>query len=1089
MTASSPSVTYGDAVPDVTPTYSGFVNGDSVADLSTTPTCSTAYTTTSGANTSPSTSCSGAIADNYAVTYTNGAVSIAKASQTITFANPAPDGATYGDAAIPVAPTSDSGLAVEVASNDDVICSVSGGGVNLSRAGTCTLTVSQDGNGNYLAASDVVRTFTIAKAAQATLTMTSASTAVFGETITLASSGGSGTGSVAYGVVAGTCTIRGGTTLTLGDAGSPCQVAATKQTDANHDVATSATQVITVTKAGQTLAFTSTVPTTPVSGDTYTPEALAISTSTAAASGVTPTFTASGTCDIADGVVTFVASGDCAITASAPSDTNFTAASDVTQTIAVGSINQNITFAQPSAVAFGSSSFALTATATSTLDVAFTLGAGTTNSACSVSSLGVVTIAAVGTCEVVAAQSGDDQYAAASPVTRAFRVEPALPTAPTLTSASASSQSITVGFTPPGFAGGVSILAYEVTATPTDGGTAIVDTACTASPCTITGLANGTRYTVAVAAINAVGTGPASSATGSLTPATAAFAVGAFSAVPGDTVVDLSWEALTTAQLGGGSFTRYEISYREAGLSPASAWTLATDQVTVSTTSAYQVTGLDNGTSYDFQIVAITSANSAELAGNTAVLVQYPSTVPSEPLNLSVLASTATDVEFSWEAPLSDGGSPVNGFVVAVTSSSNDATSPIACTVTGVTTNCTASNLSNGAVYEFTVEATNRMSSGANGVIARLTYNVPSSDSSLSSLVVTGGGEQLNLIPDFAASTIEYSVDVSHDVERVTITPTTTKDASTVSINGVSTESGSPSFAIDLDVGANEITLVVTASDRRYTTEYTVEVVRALPVIAVDDPVGEPDSETDDDDSVVEPAPPLTPPQEPTDSVIEPSPVPQQEPIGGDGEPLLVREMLLAASEGRAVYVDRDGSIQPATFAVRGAASANPTLVAGETGDLTMTVTGAMGSPASFDEETGNLVVNRGRQVVLSGSGHAPGSLVEVWLFSTPILLGEAIADTDGVWSLEVAIPGDSELGEHLIQIEGTRRGGEDRAIRATLVIADPAPATPLPETSDDSSLLNVVILFGLFGSVAALIAIGVQRRRNSNNEGASSPS
>ena len=873
--------------------------------------------------------------------------------------------------------------------------------------------------------------------------MTSASTAVFGETITLASSGGSGTGSVSYGVVSGTCTISAGTTLTLGDAGSDCQVAATKQTDANHNLTTSATQVVTITKAGQTLAFTSTVPTSPVSGDTYTPTASAISTITGTASSVTPTFTASGTCGIAGGVVTFVASGDCVITAAAASNTNFTAAADVTQTIAVGSINQNITFAQPEAVAFGSSSVALTATASSTLTVGFTLGSGTTNSACTVSTLGVVTIVAVGMCEVIASQLGDDQYAAASPVARAFQVEPALPTAPTLTSGSASSQSITVGFTAPGFTGGVSISAYEVTATPTGGGTAIVDTACTASPCTIGGLANGTEYKVTVAAINSVGTGPASSATGSLTPATAAFAVSAFSAVPGDTVVDLSWEPLTTEQLGGGTFTRYEISYREAGLSPTPSWTLVTDQVTVSSTSSYQVTSLDNGTSYDFQIVAITSANASELAGNTAVLAQYPSTVPSEPLNLAVLASTATVVEFSWSAPLSDGGSTIDGYVVSVTSSSSGATSPITCTVTGVTTNCTASNLTNGALYEFAVEATNRMSTGSNGVVATSTYSVPSSDSTLSSLVVRGGGELLSLTPEFTSSTTEYSVEVSNDVSRVTVTPTSTKDASTVSVNGTAVASGSSSSAINLDVGSNEIAIVVTASDTRFTTEYTVEVVRAAAPVVEDDPT---------DDST--PA-----------------------PVGDDAEPTIPSETLPTSPKGLAMYVAADGSIQPAAFTVLETTGTNPILVAGDAGDLVMTVRGAGDDTTDYDEATENLVVYRSLRVVVSGAGYEPGSSVEIWLFSTPVMIGTATAGDDGSWTVEVRIPSEVEIGEHSIQIEGTAPGDIDRTIRATLMVADPTPVMTLPESGSDLTLLNYSILIGALGALFAMVATGSRRR------------
>ncbi len=65
ITASSPAVTYGSAVPTITPSYSGFQNGDTGSVLTTQPTCTTTYTVTSNAGSAPSTSCSGAAATNY----------------------------------------------------------------------------------------------------------------------------------------------------------------------------------------------------------------------------------------------------------------------------------------------------------------------------------------------------------------------------------------------------------------------------------------------------------------------------------------------------------------------------------------------------------------------------------------------------------------------------------------------------------------------------------------------------------------------------------------------------------------------------------------------------------------------------------------------------------------------------------------------------------------------------------------------------------------------------------------------------------------------------------------------------------------
>ena len=975
---------------------------------------------------------------------TSGSVEIVKAPQTITFADPAPSGATYGDPPIPVAPTASSGLEVTLVASDPTVCTVSGGGIDIVRAGSCTITASRAESQNHLAAADVVRTLTIAKANQAALSMTSASTAVFGERISLASSGGSGTGTVSFGVVSGTCTISSGSTLVLGDAGSLCEVAATKQTDANHLAITSATQTITIARAGQTLAFTSTVPTSPVSGDTYTPTAEALSTVTGRGSGVQPVFSVSGTCGLSGGVVTFGASGDCTITASATATTNFTAASDVVQTIAVGSINQNITFARPTDVAFGSSSVAMTATASSGLPVTYGLGVGTTNSACAVSSLGVVSVLAVGTCEVTASQVGDSQFAAASDVTRTFLITLAVATAPTLASASAGSQAITVAFTVPGFTGGVPVAGYEVTATPTGAGATVVDTACVASPCTIGGLVNGVEYTVTVAAINVAGTGPASTASGPLTPATAAYAVDTFSAVPGDTVVDLAWTALTAPQLGGGSFTRYEISIREAGVTPMPAWTLVTDTVTTQTADTFQVTGLDNGTSYEFRLVAITTANTVEIPGNTALVVQYPVTVPSAPRNLSVLAATATDVEFTWEVPLSDGGDAITSYSVTVTSTSPGATSPITCAVTGVIRRCTSSNLTNGAVYTFEVEAVNAMSTGANGSIATETYSVPSSDATLSALALVAGGSPVTLTPVFDPAVTEYSVTVPNTVSAVTVAATPSRPASTVRIGGAPVANGSASEPVPLVVGENTITVDVTASDQRFTEQYSVIVTRSVPL-----PVAEPPA---------------------TDA-------PVVQFVGGDQRPFVTWSTGAGVAEMLAAYIDRDGSVRVAPHMVVGGSGPNPSLVIGAAGDLVMTVSGRESGATSVDPVTGRIMIVAGRTIEVTGSGFYPGSELEVWLFSDPVMLGTAEVASDGTWLLTARVPAGITPGDHHMQAEGMAGDGYERMVRASVIVENPLEVLTLPESGSDLRLLVYAIVLAALGALAVFVSTGRSRR------------
>ncbi|HXQ74443.1 MAG TPA: MBG domain-containing protein, partial [Pyrinomonadaceae bacterium] len=75
ITASSHTVTFGDAVPTITPSYTGFVAGDDPTDLTTQPTCSTTYTAGSLIGTYP-TKCENAASSNYNITNVNGTVTV-----------------------------------------------------------------------------------------------------------------------------------------------------------------------------------------------------------------------------------------------------------------------------------------------------------------------------------------------------------------------------------------------------------------------------------------------------------------------------------------------------------------------------------------------------------------------------------------------------------------------------------------------------------------------------------------------------------------------------------------------------------------------------------------------------------------------------------------------------------------------------------------------------------------------------------------------------------------------------------------------------------------------------------------------------
>jgi hypothetical protein len=118
-------------------------------------------------------------------------VAAAKASQAITF--DALADRTYGDADFAVSASASSGLPVSFAASGS--CSLNGSTVHIDSAGSCTITASQAGNGNYDPAADVMRSFGIAKAASTVTVSCSAGPFTFsGSAYTPCSAGVTGVG-------------------------------------------------------------------------------------------------------------------------------------------------------------------------------------------------------------------------------------------------------------------------------------------------------------------------------------------------------------------------------------------------------------------------------------------------------------------------------------------------------------------------------------------------------------------------------------------------------------------------------------------------------------------------------------------------------------------------------------------------------------------------------------------------------------------------------------------------------------------------------------------------------------------------------
>jgi hypothetical protein len=229
---------------------------------------------------------------------------------------------------------------------------------------------------------------------------------------------------------------------------------------------------------------------------------------------------------------------------------------------------------------------------------------------------------------------------------------------------------------------------------------------CPASPCTITGLANGTTYTVYATATNSAGTGPASAQV-TAEPNAVPDQVTGLVATPGDGTVALTWQAPVN---DGSPITGYSVE-----VSPPPA---GQPQITpAGVTTSHTFTGLTNGTTYTFTLMATNAAgNSPWSLGVTAVPFGKPLTMAAPTAASAAVPdpSATLGITVSW-APV-DGtaanGSPVTQYAVSEYQASSSggpfggtatATETVAAGVTS--TSFTVNN--DGSWYAFSVTATN----------------------------------------------------------------------------------------------------------------------------------------------------------------------------------------------------------------------------------------------------------------------------------------------------------------------------------------------------------------------------------------------
>ena len=136
----------------------------------------------------------------------------------------------------------------------------------------------------------------------------------------------------------------------------------------------------------------------------------------------------------------------------------------------------------------------------------------------------------------------------------------------------------------------------------------------------------------------------------------------------------------------------------------------------------------------------------------------------------------------------------------------------------------------------------------------------------------------------------------------------------------------------------------------------------------------------------------------------------------------------------------------------------------------TVAVKKANGEQIPLDAN-GNIQVSEDEEFFTTGTGFAPGSIVEVWMMSNPIQLGTTSADSEGKVEGVFKVPSGVESGSHRLVFKG--RNADD----ASVVVAIGISYTANNESSNAVRILIVVPII-LAALAALLLPAAVRTRR-----------
>ena len=121
----------------------------------------------------------------------------------------------------------------------------------------------------------------------------------------------------------------------------------------------------------------------------------------------------------------------------------------------------------------------------------------------------------------------------------------------------------------------------------------------------------------------------------------------------------------------------------------------------------------------------------------------------------------------------------------------------------------------------------------------------------------------------------------------------------------------------------------------------------------------------------------------------------------------------------------------------------------------------------------GNLVLENGDFVVVAADGYRAGTEVEVWLRSTPKMLGTVTVDASGAVKGTFEVPASVEAGDHRVLLSGTTKSGGDSVLGVGLRIGSYGK-----ESNTSKWIISLAIALAV--GLGLLIPTTTRRRRKS---------